>query len=631
MTLAVLAYELVLALTVPPNNWDALTYHLARAAAWAGHGGIYWIPNAPTGRLNEFQPLAEQGILYLIVATGSGALFALPQYVAELAILVAVYGSARRLGFPVRAAAFSAFLFATFTLVALEATTAQNDLVAASLPAAAACLLLGAGVVEWGAAGAALGFGLGVKLTTALVLPVLAWLALLRGRKAAGLALAGAAIGFVAVGVWGFALNHAHTGHLLGYGQGRVQDTTSPSWPGSVATAVDVLYMTMDLSAVPDRLIHVLIAVGAVAAVAVAGWSVMRGRRRRALPAGAAVALPFVAPLLVIGAGGVLAYLARWWGFPVRGRGGFIGSLTHAANEDVSAFGPLGIVTLAAAIVASVVAVVRRRGAALELPLALALPTFVLFLALGSRWNPFLTRFLLVPAALTAPLLARLFRDRAVTAAYLVVAALTVGLTLQHDRTKPLSSAYGRPWQLDQAQALDLAGDPASGDRADLLRGGGAAPGLRRSDPRPRRAGVPALRAAARPPRRVPVGRRRRRPGRVPGRPLLRRDQHRPEPVRRPAVPVGGLDGRAARGLLAARDRAERRRGRVPGLSRRAANARAGRRSGAGGRPGCGRPGASCARSRTAPRAAARARGGSHGSRRPARRARAPRAPGSPS
>ena len=155
VTLAVLAYELVLVLTVPPNNWDALTYHLARAAAWAGHGGIYWIPNAPTGRLNEFQPLAEQGILFLFVATGSGALFALPQYVAELAILVAVYGSARRLGFPVRAAACSAFLFATFSLVALEATTAQNDLVAASFPASAACLLLGAGAGRGVLAGAA--------------------------------------------------------------------------------------------------------------------------------------------------------------------------------------------------------------------------------------------------------------------------------------------------------------------------------------------------------------------------------------------------------------------------------------------------------------------------------------------
>src|SRR5581483_302230 len=70
-----LAYELVLAVTVPPNNGDALGYHLPKAAAWAQHGGVYWIPDAPTVRINAFQPLAEQQILFLLVAAGgSGAL-----------------------------------------------------------------------------------------------------------------------------------------------------------------------------------------------------------------------------------------------------------------------------------------------------------------------------------------------------------------------------------------------------------------------------------------------------------------------------------------------------------------------------------------------------------------------------
>ena len=81
---------------MPPNNYDSLTYHLARVAAWVQHGGYFWVPNAPTDRINEFQPLAEQQIFFLFAATGSTALYALPQYAAELAILVAVYGTARR-------------------------------------------------------------------------------------------------------------------------------------------------------------------------------------------------------------------------------------------------------------------------------------------------------------------------------------------------------------------------------------------------------------------------------------------------------------------------------------------------------------------------------------------------------
>ena len=460
VAVTVLAYELLLALTVPANNWDSLTYHLARAAAWAQHGGIFWIPNAPTGRLNEFQPLAEQEILYLLVATGSGALFALPQYLAELAILVAVYGIARRLGFEVRAAACSAFLLATFTLVALEATTAQNDLVAASFPAVAACLVLGSGGLEWGLAGAAVGLGLGAKLTTALVLPVVACLALIRGRRTAALGLAGAVIGFASIGMWGYVLNNSHTGQLLGHGQGRIEDTASPSYPGSVATFLDVLYQTMDLSALSDRLIHVLALVGILAATAAASYAIHRSRVRHALFDAAAVAIPFLAPLIVIGGAGVLAYITRWWGFPVRGRGGIVGDITRVANEDLSAFGPLGAVALLTVIVASLVAFVRRRADARQFALALALPSFLVFLSLEARWNEFLTRFLLVPAVLAAPLLARLFRGRGTTAAYLAVATITAGLTLEHEQTKPLQSTYGRPWELSRVQALDLAGAP---------------------------------------------------------------------------------------------------------------------------------------------------------------------------
>ena len=40
------------------------------------------MPNAPADRINEFQPLAEQELLFLFAATGRAALFALPQYVA---------------------------------------------------------------------------------------------------------------------------------------------------------------------------------------------------------------------------------------------------------------------------------------------------------------------------------------------------------------------------------------------------------------------------------------------------------------------------------------------------------------------------------------------------------------------
>ena len=457
-----LAYELLLGITVPANNWDSLTYHLARAAAWAEHGGIYWIPNAPTGRMNEFQPFAEQQILFLLVAAGGEALVALPQYLAELAILLAVYGASRRLGFEVRAAACGAFLVASFSLVALESTTPQNDLVAASFPAVAACLLLGRGRLEPMLAGVAAGLALGVKLTTALVLPVLVWLALVRGRRSLALALVGVALGFAAIGMWGYVLNDIHSGDLLGSGTGAMENRAPPSYPGSVANAFYLMYSSMDLSVLSNHLIDILAVAGLASASAAGGWAVRRARPRRALADAVAVATPFLSPLLVIGAGGTLAFIARRWGFPIRGPGGVVGGLTRVANEDDSAFGPLGIVALLAAIASTIWAVATRRADTRQLALSFALPGFLVLISLQVSWNLFLMRFFLVPVVLAAPLLARLFRGRATTAAYLVVAAITVGLTIIHDQTKPLEGAFGRPWHLTPVEAIDVAQDPAT-------------------------------------------------------------------------------------------------------------------------------------------------------------------------
>jgi hypothetical protein len=452
--LVLLGYELLLGLTVPPLNWDSLTYHLTRAAAWAQHHGYFWVPNSPTDRINEFQPLAEQELLFLFAATGGGALVALPQLVAELAILVAVYGIARRIGFDVRASAGAALLLATLSLVGLEAMTAQNDLFAASFPVVGACLLLGETRLEAGLAGVAIAFGLGAKLTTGLVFPIIVWLAVSRGRRVLAYLAVGGVVGFLALGMWGFVLNQVHTGHLLGHGGGRVEDTASPSWPGSGITALYLAYSTMDLSALSDHLIRWLAVSGVVAA---AGVLVLRRRRRASAPVEAAgVALPFVSALLVVWLGGAFAWLARRWGYPIRGPGGVVGGLTRTVNEDISAFGPLGAVLLLVLPVLGVLVYVRGWARSQALALAAAVPTFVLLLVLEAKWNEFLARFLLVPVVLAAPLFACLFRSRSVGAAFAAVGVLVASVTMIHIQAKPFDRS---PWSFDQAQAFVSAGD----------------------------------------------------------------------------------------------------------------------------------------------------------------------------
>jgi hypothetical protein len=458
-----LAYELVLSLSAPANNWDSLTYHLSRVAAWMQHGGVYRIPNAPTPRMNEYQPLAEQQILYLFVAIGSGALFALPQYLAQLAILVAVYGAARRLGFEPRAAACSSFLLATFSLVALESTTSQNDLVAASFPITAACLLLGSARWEPALAGVAVGLGVGAKLTTALVLPVLLAIALLRGRRVTLEGVAGAVVSFATVGIAGYALNLANTGRVLGY-LGTHIDTPAyeqPAHPSNLATGVDVLYETLDLAVLSDHVIELLWIAGLVAVVVCVLW------RRRLDWTALAVALPFFSPLVVIHFGDVVAWFARSRGFPVRGPLGNVGGLNRTVLG--SAFGPVGAVVFLGVPLVTLGADLRRRADLRQLLVAAAVPLFYVLLA-QETFNFFMTRFLIVPAALTAPLAARLLGAPVTRAAFLAVGALVVVMIVTKDPSRPLHGAYGRPWQLTQIDAAYLTDERGVGDAVAALR-----------------------------------------------------------------------------------------------------------------------------------------------------------------
>lgn len=464
---AALLYELVLVLTAAPNNWDSLTYHLPRVAAWVQHGGVYWIPNAPTDRLNEFQPLAEQEILFLFVTTGEGALFALPQFVAELAIIVAIFGSARRIGFDLRQSACAALFFATLPLVALEATTAQNDLVAASLPAVAVTLLLGTARADLPLAGIAVALGLGVKLTTALVLPVPALLAFLRGRHGFRAFTLSAASAFVLVGMWGFVLNLAKTGHVLGHGGGRIEQQASPSLIGSPTTAFRVVFRLFDLSGYDTRLLIALAILGLV----LGGVTLFAQRRKgntslKSATAALLVALPLLAPRLVPSAAHAAQVAANAVSLPVNAAsttgGQFFWSITYQANEDVSSFGPLGGPALLLASLLGIIAAARRRTNPRLGVIALALPLFIVLLSLSSKYNPWLSRFMIVPIALAAPLLGAMFRRRNVSISIIVVAILGLFLVHLRNQIKPFHSHSAYAWDLTQVDAIRFPWEPGA-------------------------------------------------------------------------------------------------------------------------------------------------------------------------
>ncbi len=128
-----LGYAAALALFTPPTEYDVLTYHLTRAIFWIQQHSVGPVPGVEDTRINDFAPDAEilQGATMLL--SGSIRYVGLVQLASLPAAVLAIYGTACRIGLSRSQAAFGALVFPTLTVVALQAPSALNDLVTAAL------------------------------------------------------------------------------------------------------------------------------------------------------------------------------------------------------------------------------------------------------------------------------------------------------------------------------------------------------------------------------------------------------------------------------------------------------------------------------------------------------------------
>jgi hypothetical protein len=396
-------YELFLVVATPPNNWDSMHYHLARVAAWHAHGSLGYFPTHNSIE-NAYPPNAELLVLWTVTFLGRDVFAALPQLAASLTTAASVFAIGRRLGHGRRAAAFAALLFPTLTIVALESVTTQNDLVEASFVAAAVALALGRTRAETALAGIALGLAAGTKLTFLYALPVLVVIGALAvpRRRLAELCCAAAA-GFALFGMYGYVQNLVETGRP----QGKAHEVSSlpphVTLRGTVSSVARTVYRLVDLSG-----FHPPAAI----------TSHVAGAAKRAFDA---LHIPPNPPEST-----------------TKGTFEFAYEPNSADSEDSSALGPLGFLLLVPISAGFLVAWARRRTDRLRGALALALPLYVVALALGTRWNLYVDRFLVTPAALTLPLAPTVLRRVPVRAAVAAIAAAALALALAYDLSKPI-------------------------------------------------------------------------------------------------------------------------------------------------------------------------------------------------
>lgn len=441
-----LVYLTALSFGTPPNSWDAMWYHLARAAFWKQQHAIGYVPDANDPRLNANPPVAEIGALYTMVVASTDRFVAGVSLAAYCAATLSVFGIARRLQLERRAALFGGLVFASLPVIVLQASGALNDLVLAAFLASAVYFLLGTTTAELALGGLSVALALATKFSAVLLVPFVILAGVLAPdtscRRARSLSVMAALI----VGSGWYFVNIAETGAWDGRLAEQAEVHTGAGAHDALRFVARTIRLLLDFVEVPGATgwWAALYAAGIVAAVAFL-WSEASSSRKVATKAIAAAAIA-LSPLAILALGPVSKRGYQWVFFHLgrpdlgildqdRGFGG--------ASALASFYGPLGVLLLAAGTTSAFV-LGRRALRPLAIVFGAAPVVFAAVLAFTLGYDPYLGRFFMFPMALAAASAGIFVRKREVVWSVVAVAAVTLVLTLRANDEKP-PNVWGQP------------------------------------------------------------------------------------------------------------------------------------------------------------------------------------------
>ena len=117
---AVLATTLLIALVAPPNNWDSMTYHMARVVHWIQNRSVAHYPTHITRQLYS-APWAEYAIMHLQILSGGDRFANLVQWCALCGSTVGASLIAKEFGASGRVQVLAAVITATIPMGILQA------------------------------------------------------------------------------------------------------------------------------------------------------------------------------------------------------------------------------------------------------------------------------------------------------------------------------------------------------------------------------------------------------------------------------------------------------------------------------------------------------------------------------
>jgi hypothetical protein len=409
-------YEIFIAVATPPNNGDALKYHLPRAAHWLQQGGLDLAPVPWVTRGIEFQPNGEIPVLFSFAFLRTDAGATLAQLASHLALVAAVIELSRRIGYSRPAALFAGLVTGSLTLIALQAVTPKNDLMVAALVVTSAAFLCSQGPQYLALAGLAAGLAAGTKLTALLALPILLLLAILhQSRRHLFLAGAFALAGFIGFGAYSYVERAFEVNGPMSPTTGSDYWRPEVTLPGTASTVGRVLWHFIDLS-------------------------------------GFRVRTEWLEPISSIGrfVFEVLDIPKQ----PPESRGFlFDFQINVISDVDRSFFGPLGILLIVPLSLVFAAAWPMRKATAAQWACGLALLVVTLEIGLTFRFSNE-GRFLIVPAACAMALAASLYPRRLIAGAIAAISVLTVAFAHLYNVAKPTGVGGSEPiWRLSRPEA----------------------------------------------------------------------------------------------------------------------------------------------------------------------------------
>jgi len=120
----------LIAIVAAPNNWDSMTYHLARVMHWQQDQNIYYYPTHILRQLHA-GPWAEMAVLHLQILAGNDRLANFVQFFAMIGCLIGVSYIAKLLGGSSKVQLFSVLAVSTLPIGILQSSSTQNDYVTA--------------------------------------------------------------------------------------------------------------------------------------------------------------------------------------------------------------------------------------------------------------------------------------------------------------------------------------------------------------------------------------------------------------------------------------------------------------------------------------------------------------------